>query len=75
VRSLIRYISPLLIGGLILTFFYHTSYIKDEIVKADSCLVKTRQAKHAVACKIEEKGFSFFRDVVANIWPALKSLN
>ncbi|HTE01043.1 MAG TPA: hypothetical protein VK668_17250 [Mucilaginibacter sp.] len=74
-KPLIRYISPLLIGGLMLTFYYHTPYNKDAVVKVDSCLIKTQQAKPVAACNIPENSFSFFRDVIAKILPVLKSLN
>ena len=74
-RSLIRYISPLLISGLVLTFCYHTPYTKDEAVKVDPCLIQTQQAKQVAACNIPENSFSFFRDVITKISPVLKNLN
>jgi hypothetical protein len=43
--------------------------------KACAYLSKTQTAKNNLQDKSCEKGFSFFKDVIANILPALKNLN
>jgi hypothetical protein len=74
-RSVIRYVSPLLICGLIMARRQYTAVNVGKAGKACTCLSKTQRGKNSVQEKPSEKGFSFFKDVIANILPALKNLN
>jgi hypothetical protein len=71
-NPVIRYISLLLICGLMLPFYDN---IKNEPGKIYACLPKTQTIKYSLSGEINENSFSFIRDVVANILPALKNLN
>ena len=74
-RSMIRYISPLLICGLIMAHHQYTAVNGGKTGKACTYLSKTQTGKNSVQEKPCEKSFSFFKDVIANILPALKNLN
>ena len=63
------YISLLLFCGLMLLFLYcHNS----KTTAAHSNMVKVQPVRHILQNKKSESGFSFFRDVISNIAPALK---
>ena len=70
-----RFISPLLICGLILPLYDNHTYnnIGEKNV-AQPCGEKMQSIKDA-DCKSDESGFSFFKDVISNVAPALKNLN
>ncbi|MDB5025165.1 MAG: hypothetical protein JWP78_2920 [Mucilaginibacter sp.] len=72
---LIRYISLLLICGLMLFFYFNAANTAGNSSKTHCCLTKIRPVKKSLQNKLDENGFSFFKDVIANILPALKSLN
>jgi hypothetical protein len=74
-KLMTRYISLLFICGLMFSFHHNYTYIIGSTCKAPSYLAKTQPVKEGSACKLSENGFSFFKDVVANILPVLKSLN
>jgi len=70
-----RYISLLLICGLMLLLYdkhtYNNIGIKNN---AQACREKVQPVKASV-CKTEEEGFSFFKDVILNIAPVLRNIN
>ena len=74
-KCLTRYISLLLVSGLMLSFYYNYTYIIGDSCKVCLYQAKTQPVKESLQCKSGENGFSFFKDVIANILPALKSLN
>jgi hypothetical protein len=74
-KRLTRYIGLLMIGGLMFSFHHHHTYIIGNTCKVCFYQAKTQPVKESVQCKSDENGFSFFKDVIANILPALKSLN
>jgi hypothetical protein len=74
-KLMIRYISPLLICGLILAHHQYTAVNSGKAGKASPYLSKAQIGKNCAQDKPCEKGFSFFKDVIANILPALKNLN
>ena len=74
-KLLIRYIGLLLISGLMLPFCSNPTLITGEIVKEITDITKLKSVKCNAAGKLDEKGFSFFKDVVANTLPALKNLD
>ena len=69
-----RYISLLLICGLMLPLYdkhtYNNIGIKNN---GQTCREKIQSIK-GPDCKTDEGGFSFFKDVISNIAPALKNL-
>jgi len=69
-----RYISLLLICGLMLPLYdKHTYNNIGTKSSAPTCREKTQPAT-APDCKTDEGGFSFFKDIISNIAPALKNL-
>lgn len=70
-----RYISLLLICGLMLPLYHKYSYknigMKNNTRERPG---KIQPIKEPV-CKTGEGGFSFFKDIIFNIAPALKNLN
>jgi hypothetical protein len=74
-KPLTRYIGLLLIGGLMFSSRHHDTYIIGSAYKACCYQAKTQLVKESQQCESGENGFSFFKDVIANILPALKSLN
>jgi hypothetical protein len=64
------YISLLLFCGLMLLFIYCRS---NKPAGAHSNMAKMQPARHLIQNKKSESGFSFFRDVISNIAPALKN--
>ena len=73
-KSLTRYISLLLVCGLMLPLHRNNTYIISTHQIVDVHLSKNIPLKQSNNCKQGENGFSFFKDVVANIIPELKSL-
>jgi hypothetical protein len=74
-KILIRWISPLLICGLILVSYRDASLIKKgKHVKTCAAPLKDPSACQSLSGKMGEESFSFFRDVISNIAPALKNL-
>jgi hypothetical protein len=63
------YISLLLFCGLMLFFIYCRNN-KPHRVHSD--MARVQPARHIIQNKKDESGFSFFRDVISNIVPALK---
>ena len=74
-KSMIRYISPLLICGLIMARHQYIPVNGGKTGRARTYLSKTQTFKNNMQEKPSEKSFSFFKDVIANILPALKNLN
>ena len=69
-----RYISLLLICGLMLPLYNKHTYNNIGINgNAQICQEKSKSVS-APDCKTDERGFSFFKDVISNIVPALKNL-
>lgn len=94
-RPLIRYISPLLLCGLMFSFFHNNPRTTSKcsqpavgqrngagsqnifiscanggsFIKKIATMKSTQQQAHP-----NENGFSFFKDVIANIVPALKNI-
>lgn len=69
-----RYISLLLICGLMLPLYdKHTYNDIGTKYNARVCQEKILPVK-APDCKSDEDGFSFFKDIISNIAPALKNL-
>lgn len=69
-----RYISLLLICGLMLPLCDEHTY--NNIGKKNSaptCQEKVQSVKTS-DCQTDEGGFSFFKDVISNMTPALKNL-
>ena len=73
-KLLIKWISPLLVCGLILTFYIEAHLIKGTHIKICVNHLKTRSASPALSDKMNDENFSFFRDVISNIAPVLKNL-
>ena len=73
-KLLIRYISLLVICGLMFSFCYNYTYIIGNYCKA-SYKTTVQPVKESPDCNLNNAGFSFFKDVLANILPVLKSLN
>ncbi len=73
-KLLIRYISLLLICGLMFSFCYNYTYIIGNYCKAHY-KSKVHLVKESQDCNLNNAGFSFFKDVLVNILPVLKSLN
>ena len=65
------YISLLLLCGLMLLFIYCRN---NKPAHVHSDMAKTQPARHLIQDKKNESGFSFFRDVISNIAPALKNI-
>lgn len=73
-KPLKKYISLLLICGLMLPLCDQHAY--SNIGKKNSapiCRGKIQSVKTS-DCEADEGGFSFFKDVISNITPALKNL-
>jgi len=69
-----RYISLLVICGLMLPLYdKHTYYNIGIKHNAQICPKKMQPVKEP-DCKTDERGFSFFKDVISNIIPVLKNL-
>jgi len=73
-RTLIRYISPLLICGLMFTLYYNHTYIIGNTFKVRAYPAKDQLVRTSLQSKLNENSFSFFKDVILNIMPALKIL-
>ena len=73
-KRFIRYISLLLVGGLMLSFYYNYTYIIGGPCTVQSYVTKSQPVKTTLQCKLGGDGFSFFKDVISNIAPALKNL-
>ncbi len=58
-----------------LFFYHHATNTTGNPGKTYSYLTKTQAGKKNLRNRLNENGFSFFKDVIANILPALKSLN
>jgi hypothetical protein len=71
-KILIRYISLLFICGLMFTLCH--TYIIGNTCKVRSYPAKGQPVKESPQSKLHENGFSFFKDVIFNIVPALKNL-
>ena len=71
-KILIRYISLLFICGLMFTFCH--TYIIGNTCKVYTYPAKGQPVKTSLRSKLNENGFSFFKDVISNIAPALKNL-
>jgi hypothetical protein len=71
-KASIKYMSLLLIGGLMLVFYFNTISGPETVDGVCSYSAKSQLIKQ---CRNEEHCFSFFKDVIANILPALKKLN
>jgi len=69
-----RYISLLLICGLMLPLYDKHTY--NNIGTKSSVQTRREKTQPAAAsdCKTDEGGFSFFKDIISNIAPALKNL-
>ena len=74
-KPLTRYISLLLICGLMLPLHRNNSRIPVMHVAMRVHLSKDLPCKQSNNCSQNENGFSFFKDVIANILPALKNIN
>jgi hypothetical protein len=72
-KILIRYISLLFICGLMFSLGH--TYIIGNTCKVYPNKAKTLPVTENLQSKLNENGFSFFKDVIANILPVLKSLN
>jgi len=71
--TIIKYISPLLFGGLILSFYYTLNN-----KTRPGCYPKPIQQQMEIgkiANKVKPAGFCFFKDIVSELFPVLKSLN
>jgi hypothetical protein len=68
-----RYISLLLICGLMLPLYDTHTYNIGMKNNVQICQEKTLSIKES-NCNSNERGFSFFKDVISNIVPALKNL-
>ena len=69
-----KYISLLLICGLMLPLYdKHTYNNIGEKNNAQTCQEKMQAVKEP-DCKSEKVSFSFFKDILSNITPALKNL-
>ncbi|MBV8388487.1 MAG: hypothetical protein JO080_01670 [Mucilaginibacter sp.] len=69
-----RYISLLLICGLMLPLYdKHTYYNTGIKNNAQTSREKLQPIKES-DCKTKEGSFSFFKDIISNIAPALKNL-
>jgi hypothetical protein len=73
-KLLIRYISLLVICGLMFSFYHNYTYIIGSYCKAPY-KAEVQPVKESPDCKLDNNGFSFLKDVLANILPVLKSLN
>jgi hypothetical protein len=73
-KLLIRTISLLLICGLMASFYQNHTYIIGMDCKTPAKL-KVQPVKKSLDCKLNDTSFSFYKDVLANILPVLKSLN
>ena len=73
-KPLTRYISLLLICGLMLPLHHSSTYIIGKYDNMHARLSKPVSKSQAPDCKQREADFSFFKDVLANILPALKNL-
>lgn len=71
-KSSIKYISLLVIGGLMFIFYFNT--ISNTTVPDTTCPYQSKD-QATKQCRDEEHSFSFFKDVIANILPALKTLS
>lgn len=73
-KPLTRYISLLLICGLMLPLRRNNTYIIGKHDNVRFHLSKNIPVKQSNDCKQSQNGFSFFKDVIANILPALKNI-
>jgi hypothetical protein len=64
----------LLLGGLMFVFLHRPCKTRRSPVNVDTNQVRVQPAKHRLREKVDECGFSFFRDVISNIAPALKNI-
>jgi hypothetical protein len=71
-KSVNRYISLLLICGLMLPLYNKRTY--NNISKKNSAPIYPKGPLKGANCKSDERGFSFFKNVISNIAPALKNL-
>lgn len=71
--TIIKYISPLLFCGLILTFYYTLN----NKTRPDCYPTPIQQqiGIGKIANKVKPAGFCFFKDIVSELLPVLKSLN
>ena len=70
-KYLLKFISPLLISGLILPLSQHRDFQASMFAKTQAEILAVKDS----ACRIQQNSFSFFNDVLVNILPALKNLN
>lgn len=69
-----RYISLLVICGLMLPLYDKHTYINIGTKNNAHVCQKKMQLVKESGCNTDEEGFSFFKDVISNITPALKNL-
>ena len=70
-----RYISLLMICGLMLPLYDKHTYNNIGIKNNAPARRGQIQSIKESDCQTDEGGFSFFKDVISNIAPALKNLN
>lgn len=73
-KPLTRYISLLLICGLMLPLSAHHSNMTGGAKNVRAGLFPPAQALQTSVYNSHQDGFSFFKDVLANIAPTLKNL-
>jgi hypothetical protein len=73
-KPLTRYISLLLVCGLMLPLHQNDTYIIGKHDNVHTHLSKPVHINQTSDCKPQKEGFSFFKNVIVNILPALKNL-
>ena len=73
-KPMTRYISLLLIGGLMLPLHRNNTCIPGMHVAMRVHLSKDLPCKQSNICRQSENGFSFFKDVITHVLPELKIL-
>ena len=69
-----KYISLLLICGLMLPLYDKYTYINIHTKKNAHVSQKKKQLVKGSDCKTDEESFSLFKDIISNIPSALKNL-
>lgn len=64
----------LLLGGLMFVFLRHPHKPDSKPTRVNSVITKIKPLKQRLRDNVDESGFSFFRNVVFNIAPALKNI-
>ncbi len=68
------YISLLLLCGFMLLYYNTTHLNNRKLIRKISYPAKTQAVKQSLSARISINSFSFFKDVIGNIAPALKNI-